>query len=178
MLEHHPGHLWCSNIAEFNNFIVGGLGNPPMVLTISAVIRIGVEGAWYQKLARWDFWCAVDARSCHITTQIFEVLWKSYPARIFWKKNGGSSWSGAPTLMITPQWCQIPLPSVAIGPTAWYILLFSHLKCYFEQSVISTPQVIQIIIIYGYLGHLWSVNDVIMSWLRLPFYSNCFPYPY
>jgi hypothetical protein len=28
------------------------------------------------------------------------------------------------------------------------------------------------------LGHLWSQNDVIMSWLRLTVTSNCFPYPY
>jgi hypothetical protein len=28
------------------------------------------------------------------------------------------------------------------------------------------------------LGHLWSQNDVIMSWLRLTATSNCFPYSY
>ena len=28
------------------------------------------------------------------------------------------------------------------------------------------------------LGHLWSQNDVIMSWLRLAATSNCFPHPY
>jgi hypothetical protein len=28
------------------------------------------------------------------------------------------------------------------------------------------------------LGHLWSQNDVIMSWLRLTVTSNCFPHPY
>jgi hypothetical protein len=28
------------------------------------------------------------------------------------------------------------------------------------------------------LGHLWSRNDVIMSLLRLPAISNCFPHPY
>ncbi len=28
------------------------------------------------------------------------------------------------------------------------------------------------------LGHLWSQNDVIMSWLRLTVTSNCFPPPY
>ncbi len=27
----------------------------------------------------------------------------------------------------------------------------------------------------GVLGHLWSQNDVIMSWLRLTATSNCFP---
>jgi hypothetical protein len=31
---------------------------------------------------------------------------------------------------------------------------------------------------FGVLGHLWSQNDVIMSWLKLPSYSNCFPHPY
>jgi hypothetical protein len=31
---------------------------------------------------------------------------------------------------------------------------------------------------FGVLGHLWSQNDVIMSWLRLTAISNCFPYPY
>ena len=31
----------------------------------------------------------------------------------------------------------------------------------------------------GILGHLGSLNnDVIISWLRLPSYSNCFPHPY
>ena len=30
----------------------------------------------------------------------------------------------------------------------------------------------------GILGHLWSKNDAIMSWLRLPSYSSCFPHPY
>ncbi len=28
---------------------------------------------------------------------------------------------------------------------------------------------------FGVLGQLWSKNDVIMSWLRLPVTSNCFP---
>ncbi len=27
------------------------------------------------------------------------------------------------------------------------------------------------------LGHLWSQNNVIMSWLRLMATSNCFPHP-
>ncbi len=31
---------------------------------------------------------------------------------------------------------------------------------------------------FGVLGHLWSQNNVIMSWLRLTATSNCFPYPY
>ncbi len=31
---------------------------------------------------------------------------------------------------------------------------------------------------FGILGHLWSQNDVIMSWLRLTATSNCFPHPY
>ncbi len=31
---------------------------------------------------------------------------------------------------------------------------------------------------FGVLGHLWSQNDVIMSWLRLSATSNCFPHPY
>ncbi len=30
---------------------------------------------------------------------------------------------------------------------------------------------------FGVLGHLWSQNDVIMSWLRLTATSNCFPPP-
>ncbi len=30
----------------------------------------------------------------------------------------------------------------------------------------------------GILGHLWSLNDVIMSWLRLTATSNCFPHPF
>ncbi len=30
----------------------------------------------------------------------------------------------------------------------------------------------------GVLGHLWSQNNVIMSWLRLTAIPNCFPYPY
>ncbi len=31
---------------------------------------------------------------------------------------------------------------------------------------------------FGVLGHLWSQNDVIMSWLRLTATSNCSPHPY
>ncbi len=31
---------------------------------------------------------------------------------------------------------------------------------------------------FGVLGHIWSQNDVIMSWLRLTATSDCFPYPY
>ncbi len=31
---------------------------------------------------------------------------------------------------------------------------------------------------FGVLGHLWSQNDAIMSWLRLTATSNCFPPPY
>ncbi len=31
---------------------------------------------------------------------------------------------------------------------------------------------------FGDLGHLWSQNDVIMSWMRLTATSNCFPHPY
>ncbi len=30
----------------------------------------------------------------------------------------------------------------------------------------------------GALGHLWSLNDEIMSWLRLTATSNCFPHPH
>jgi hypothetical protein len=30
----------------------------------------------------------------------------------------------------------------------------------------------------GALGHLWSQNDKIMSWLRLTATSNCFSNPY
>ncbi len=31
---------------------------------------------------------------------------------------------------------------------------------------------------FGVLGHMWSQNDVIMSWLRLTATSNYFPHPY
>jgi hypothetical protein len=31
---------------------------------------------------------------------------------------------------------------------------------------------------FGALGHLWSQNDVIMSWLRQTATSNCFTLPY
>jgi hypothetical protein len=31
---------------------------------------------------------------------------------------------------------------------------------------------------FGALGHLWSQNDVIMSWLRLTATSNFFLHPY
>ncbi len=30
---------------------------------------------------------------------------------------------------------------------------------------------------FGALGHLWSQNDEIMTWLRLTATSNCFPHP-
>ncbi len=31
---------------------------------------------------------------------------------------------------------------------------------------------------FGVLGHLWSQNDEIMSWLRPTAISNCFTHPY
>ncbi len=31
---------------------------------------------------------------------------------------------------------------------------------------------------FGVLGHLWSQNDLLMSWLRLTATSNFFPHPY
>jgi hypothetical protein len=31
---------------------------------------------------------------------------------------------------------------------------------------------------FGALGHLWSQNNVITSWLKLTATSNCFPHPY
>ncbi len=31
---------------------------------------------------------------------------------------------------------------------------------------------------FGVLGHQWSQNDMIISWLRLIATSNCFPHPY
>ena len=31
---------------------------------------------------------------------------------------------------------------------------------------------------FGVLGHLWSQNDIITSWLRLTASSDCFPHPY
>jgi hypothetical protein len=31
---------------------------------------------------------------------------------------------------------------------------------------------------FGVLGHLWSQNDEIMSWLMLTATSNCFPHTY
>jgi hypothetical protein len=31
---------------------------------------------------------------------------------------------------------------------------------------------------FGVQGHLWSQNDVIMSWFRLSATSNFFPHPY
>ncbi len=31
---------------------------------------------------------------------------------------------------------------------------------------------------FGVLGHLWSQNDVLISWLRLTATSNCSPHPY
>jgi hypothetical protein len=31
---------------------------------------------------------------------------------------------------------------------------------------------------FGILGHLWSGNETISSWLMLTFTSDCFPHPY
>jgi hypothetical protein len=31
---------------------------------------------------------------------------------------------------------------------------------------------------FGALGHMWSQNDIIMSWLSLTTTSNCFPHPH
>ena len=90
MLDYHPGNLGCSNIAELNDSIVGGFGNPPMVSTISAIIRIG------QKSARWDFWCAV----LPYHHPDFQSSARELSRQNFLKKNGGSSWGGAPIFRV------------------------------------------------------------------------------
>ncbi len=47
-------------------------------------------------------------------------------------------------------------------------------------SILDTCRVIPTLLgsDFGVLDHMWSQNDVIMSWLRLTATSNCFPYPY
>ena len=70
-----------------------------MVATILAVNRIGVEGGGEIRNRRGEIFIA---RSCHITTKIFEVLRESLPVRFFRKKKtGGNSWGGPPTEVTT-----------------------------------------------------------------------------
>jgi hypothetical protein len=58
--------------------------------------------------------------------------------------------------------------------------VFEHIDILFwgrrqqPQTVIPTLLVSD----FGVLGHLWSQNDVITSWLRLKANSNCFLYPH
>jgi hypothetical protein len=55
-----------------------------------------------------------------------------------------------------------------------YIDMLSKGMQYHPYTVISTLLGSD----FGVLGHLWSQNDVIMSWLMLTATSNCFPHPY
>ncbi len=82
-LEHHPGDLWCSNVARINNSIAGGFGNCPMVLPILGPLWSALRGLQNQKLARQDFGCAV----LPYHHPFFWFLGESVPAGIFWKKN-------------------------------------------------------------------------------------------
>jgi hypothetical protein len=52
-------------------------------------------------------------------------------------------------------------------------MLFICIK-YQPYTVMPTPLGLD----FGVLGHMWSQNGVIMSWLRLTATSNCFPHPY
>ena len=36
----------------------------------------------------------------------------------------------------------------------------------------------KLVLDFGLLGHLWSENDAITSWLRLTSTSDCFPHPF
>ncbi len=84
-------------------------------------------------------------------------------------------------LMIKPQWCQIALQSVALCQTACHILLLSHSKCSYEQSV--TFKII--ILLNTHTGaKFWKIgvwanpNDDVVSWLMLQEASDCKPRPY
>ncbi len=77
-------------------------------------------------------------------------------------------------LIISPQWCLIPPPSVSF-------CLLSHLKCYNEQFVIYKsiiPLILPSCPLPIYSGSLSSVNDTVMSWLRLSTTFDCFSHPY
>jgi hypothetical protein len=77
-------------------------------------------------------------------------------------------------LMIKPQWCQIPLQSVALCQTACHILLLSHLKCFYEQSVtyksiipLNTPAGCQILKNWGMGEPEWWCGVMVIA-------SKCF----
>ena len=57
--------------------------------------------------------------------------------------------------------------------------VFEHIDMLFI-GIQSQPYIVLPILLgsdFGVLGHLWSQNDVIVSWLRLTATSNCFSHP-
>ncbi len=57
--------------------------------------------------------------------------------------------------------------------------VFEHIDMLSIDIMLQPYTVIHILLgsDFGVLGHLWSQNDVFMSWLRLTAASNCFPHP-
>ncbi len=58
---------------------------------------------------------------------------------------------------------------------------FEHIDMLSMIGIQQQPYTVILILLgsdLGVLGHLWRLNDVIMSWLRLTAISNCFPHPY
>ncbi len=43
-LKHHKGNFWCFNAANMNKFIVGGFGNPPVILPTLKWLRSVLRG--------------------------------------------------------------------------------------------------------------------------------------
>ena len=58
--------------------------------------------------------------------------------------------------------------------------VFEHIDMLFIGSPQQPYSVIPTLLGWDFndLGHFWSQNDVITSWLKLPSYSNCYLHPY
>jgi hypothetical protein len=68
------------------------------------------------------------------------------------------------------------LPTSILDIYKTFNLIDMMYMCIWAQPYIDIPTLLGSD--FGVLGHLWSQNDVIMSWLRLIATSNFFPHPH
>ncbi len=55
MLKHHEGHFWCFNVANMNDSIVRGYGNPPMISPILKWLQSALRGGQKSKTGEARF---------------------------------------------------------------------------------------------------------------------------
>jgi hypothetical protein len=78
--------------------------------------------------------------------------------------------------LVESKWCHYVLTATSncfMHPHHTYTKWLSTFICFpwaYGRSLKQLPT------LFGVLGHLWSQNDAIMSWLRLTASSNCFPH--